>query len=329
MNINFIAKVAFGLAGAVTAAIGVGAGKAYADSRKWGLDQAREHRTAENAKVFSERDRAFVDASVIFTREDKEYNAGEKALKQAYDRKSREVNAVLSSERNAVTMHEFDMRTQHSLADTKCRNILAAEESRLEDMLKHDGEYKAYKETRKIRKEAGKSLDKIESKMSRRRGEIKAAIEEQRSPDEKKIFQDRDYYAREMADTTDFANSLVQQRTAEDKAKFAELKRLSDELGNRRGRRDAIISKRTVAEQKIVDRYNKLKADARSIELLEASSLDRIKAFAGYLLSKGWKPGEILVIGLIPLATISSLFIYLGYQYASKLMLLVSAMKLG
>lgn len=327
MRTKYIIMGVMGLAAIASAAVGYGASKAYDKSYIWGVDQARKGRSEETVKVFTERDEAKAAAQVIFDRENKEVTKEESHLKAQYDAQVRKTDRIMQSERFQVDRHVADMRSRHSDADLRCREIVAQEESRLDELLKHDGEYKAYKETRKTRRNAGKSVDKVEAKMERRKSELKDSIVNGRSDAEKKAFEERDYYAYEMANSREYADSLIRQRSDADKAEFEELKRIDAELNKRKERRARVEGKRTLEEQSKVDRYRALQAKAKSIETAEAKNVDRLQAFAGYLVDDGWKPAEVAVLGSIPLLTATGLFAWVAAKYIGKLRALTKAMK--
>jgi len=327
MRIKYIITAAMGLAAIASAAVGYGASKAYDKSYEWGVEQAKKGRDEETRQVFDDRDAAKAEAQVIFDRENKEVAKEESRLKGLYDEQVRKTDKIRRSEKYQTERHVAEMRSKHAEAERKCQEILAKEDERLEDMLKHDGEYKAYKETRKTRKDAGKSVEKVESKMERRKGEIKDSILNGRSDEEVEAFQHRDYYAREMANGNEYADILARQRSDSEKAEFDELKRLDNELGKRKERRAKAESKRTFEEKEKVERYKRLQAKTKEIENAEAKGVDRLQAMAGYLVADGWKPVEIAVLGSIPLITAAAAFIFFASRYVGKLGALVKAMK--
>jgi len=327
MKTKYIIGALVGLTTIASAAVAYGASKAYDKSYTWGIDQAKKNRDDKTVRIFAERDAAKAEAQVIFDRENKEVAKQESHIRSLYDAQVRKTDKIMQAERYQTDRHVAEAESKYNEYAWKCSEIRSNEQSRLEELIEHDGEYKAYKETKKTRKKAGKSTDKIDAKLERRKDELMENIVNSRSEEERKAFEQRDFYAREKENSREYLDSLIRQRSKSDQAEFEELKRLDSELRDRKSRKAKIEATRTQEEQAKVDRYKDLRLEVKEIETAEAKGIDRTKAMAGYLVNDGWTPVEIAVLGSIPLVAATGAFVWLASKYIGKLHGLVKAMR--
>lgn len=304
-----------------------GIAKTYQKGKTWGLVQAAVNRNPEDKSTFNDYEVAKAAADDIFKKEKELLSKEMTGLKTAYNDTLKAANVILEKEQAAVNAHKTATENRYSEAKNACDALLAKEEKALKDILKGDDAYQALKLARKELKAAEKDTGDIVKKMEAREKTLKAQVKAARTEAESKLFKTRDRIAGERKNGySEYEKSLVDGRSDEEKVVFTQLKELGASINDRTGHMADIRKLRTAEETATVERYEELAKTVNDIRARERKDVNTSEALAGYLVKEGYGPGDVRLIGAIPIVCGGILYVTLTAMWWKKIADIARAM---
>lgn len=268
------------------------------------LENIQSNRSEETKDIFDEYEMVCEEADKVTRKEDIFVESEYSTLNTMYQTAKKRADDILSKEK-ALAQKEYDaVSSRVNILETSKSAIETKEEKLVKDILKNDATYHGLKTAKKALKIAEKPTDKIEAEIEKYKNHIKENVTSTRTADDISTITELNRLKKELRDSDGRMNSIVENRTDEEKLIFEQMYARKKNLKTRNELRREIEAKRTAEEKDIFEEKLKIFEQIRDIEESEKQSIDSCKAFSNQLKAMGFGKVSVTVIGMLPVVPV-------------------------